>query len=110
MATCCWNSGRRRSYFDGIAVALPPHAFLQATKEGEAVLQARVLALTEGAKTVADLFAGLGTFSLPLARRAKVHAVEQDAQALAALAEAAREAPRASSPSPPKSAICSSCR
>ena len=78
--------------FDGIAVVPPPHAFLQASREGEEMLQQRVLALTEGAKTIADLFAGLGTFALPLARRAKVHAVEQDGEALGALAEAARNA------------------
>jgi len=78
--------------FDGIAVTLPPQAFLQATKEGEEALQANVLALTEGAKNIADLFAGLGTFSLPLARRAKVHAVETDSAALAALAAAVRGA------------------
>jgi len=78
--------------FDGIAVVPPPHAFLQASRAGEEMLQKRVLALTDGAKTVADLFAGLGTFSLPLARRAKVHAVEQDGEALAALIEAARKA------------------
>jgi 23S rRNA (uracil1939-C5)-methyltransferase len=71
-------------------VMLPPHAFLQATREGEDALRAHVLALTQGAKQVADLFAGLGTFSLALARQAKVHAVEQDAAALAALAAAAR--------------------
>ena len=38
---------------------------------------------------IADLFAGLGTFTLALARKAKVHAVEQDGAALAALAAAA---------------------
>jgi len=78
--------------FDGVAVMPPPHAFLQASREGEAMLQAQVLALTEHAKTVADLFAGLGTFTLPMARRSKVHAVEQEADALSALAEAARKA------------------
>lgn len=78
--------------FDGMAVTLPPHSFLQSTKEGEAALTARVLALAEGAKNVADLFSGMGTFTLPLARRAKVHAVEQESEALAVLAEAARKA------------------
>lgn len=78
--------------FDGMTVALPPHSFLQSTREGEAALTARVLTLAEGAKTVADLFSGMGTFSLPLARRAKVHAVEQEREALAVLAEAARKA------------------
>ncbi|HEX4118753.1 MAG TPA: hypothetical protein VHX99_08120 [Rhizomicrobium sp.] len=78
--------------FDGIAVTLPPHAFLQATREGEAALQARVAEMTKNAKTIVDLFAGIGTFSLPLARRAKIHAVEQDRDALAALADAARKA------------------
>jgi 23S rRNA (uracil1939-C5)-methyltransferase len=78
--------------FDGIAVAVPPHAFLQSTRKGEATLTARVLALTEGAKTIIDLFSGMGTFALPLARRAKVLAVEQEPESLAVLAEAARKA------------------
>ena len=77
---------------DHIPVVPPPHAFLQASREGEVALQGRVLALMEGAKTIADLFAGLGTFTLPLARHARVHAIEQDGEALAALAEAARQA------------------
>jgi 23S rRNA (uracil1939-C5)-methyltransferase len=39
---------------------------------------------------VADLFAGCGTFSLRIARKAAVHAVEFDGPALAALDHAAR--------------------
>jgi 23S rRNA (uracil1939-C5)-methyltransferase len=78
----------------GAEVALPPLAFLQATRAGEQALQDHVLALAQGgrtgAKNVVDLFAGLGTFSLALARNARVHAVEQDAVALAALAGAVR--------------------
>jgi 23S rRNA (uracil1939-C5)-methyltransferase len=74
----------------GAEVALPPLAFLQATREGEKALQDHVMTLAKGAKNIADLFAGLGTFSLALARGVKVHAVEQDAVALAALAAAAR--------------------
>ena len=74
----------------GVRVALPPNPFLQSTVEGEAALQARVQEIVGKAKAVADLFAGCGTFALPLARTARVHAVEQDASALAALREAAK--------------------
>lgn len=74
----------------GVPVGLPPGAFLQASAEGEAALVARVLELLPRARKVADLFAGCGTFSLALARKAKVHAVEQNGAALAALALGAR--------------------
>lgn len=66
-------------------VAPPPGAFLQATREGEAELLARVEAATAGAARIVDLFAGCGTFALPLARGAEIHAVEGDAPMLAAL-------------------------
>jgi 23S rRNA (uracil1939-C5)-methyltransferase len=74
----------------GVPVRLPPQAFLQPTREGEAALQDHVAGIVGKAKTIADLFAGCGTFALPLAKKAKVHAVEQDQEALKALAQAAR--------------------
>ncbi len=73
-------------------VSPPPGAFLQATAEGEAALQAAVMEATQGAKSVADLFCGLGTFALPLARTAPVHAVEGAPDLLAALTQAANHA------------------
>jgi 23S rRNA (uracil1939-C5)-methyltransferase len=77
----------------GIRLEPPAGAFLQATKDGETALQAAVAEITAGAASVADLFAGCGTFALPLARTAAVHAVENDADMLAALSRAARTAP-----------------
>jgi 23S rRNA (uracil1939-C5)-methyltransferase len=44
------------------------------------------------ARRVVDLFAGAGTFSLPLASSATVHAAESEEAALAALDRAARRA------------------
>ena len=79
--------------FGGIAVALPPAAFLQATADGEAALVIAVLAATAGAPRIADLFCGLGTFALPLAARgARVLAVDAAGSAVAALGLAARGA------------------
>src|SRR5215467_799001 len=70
-------------------VVLPPGAFLQATTAGEAVL-ARLVALhCRGAKAAADLFCGVGPFALRLAERARVSALDSDADALAALRLAA---------------------
>lgn len=71
--------------FDGISVTPPPGAFLQATEAGQNALTAAVLEITEGAKHVVDLFAGCGTFTLPLAKQAEVLALEGDADLLAAL-------------------------
>jgi 23S rRNA (uracil1939-C5)-methyltransferase len=76
------------------AVKLPPGAFLQASREAEAVLVALVREGVGDAKRVADLFAGLGTFTLALAGTAAVDAFEADEAALSALAEAARKTPK----------------
>lgn len=76
--------------FDQIPVVLPPGGFMQATERAEQAMADLVLAHVGKAKRVADLFAGCGTFSLRLARKAHVHAVEFDGPALAALDHAAR--------------------
>lgn len=78
--------------FGRARVAPPPGAFLQATREGEAALLAGVRATVGAAKQVADLFAGCGTFTLPLAETAEVHAVEGEAAMMAALDRGWRQA------------------
>jgi 23S rRNA (uracil1939-C5)-methyltransferase len=71
-------------------VLLPPGAFLQATLAGEAALAALVLEHCGTAKSVADLFAGVGPFALRLAERAQVVAADNDENAIAALRAAAK--------------------
>jgi len=71
--------------FGKAAVSPPPGAFLQATPHGEAHLLKAVREVTQGASRVVDLFAGCGTFTLPLAETAEVHAVEGDSEMLAAM-------------------------
>lgn len=68
----------------------PPGAFLQATEAGEAALAQLVAEACTGAKRMADLFAGVGTFALRLAETGEVHAVEGDGAAMLALDKAAR--------------------
>ncbi len=75
--------------FGRALVSPPPGAFLQATVEGEQALLRTVALAIGSAKKIVDLFAGVGTFALPLAERAEVHAVEGEAAMMAALAKAA---------------------
>ena len=71
-------------------VNLPAGAFLQATAAGEAELAVRVADIVGKAKTVADLFCGVGPFALRLAERARVLAADTDEPAVAALKQAAQ--------------------
>ncbi len=71
----------------GIPVAFPAGGFLQATVEGEAALVAAVREAVGPAATIADLFAGLGTFALSF--KARVYAAEGARDAIAALQAAA---------------------
>jgi 23S rRNA (uracil1939-C5)-methyltransferase len=76
----------------GDALLTPPSGgFLQACEPSEAAMVKLVRETVGGARKIVDLFSGSGTFSLPLASAATVHAVESEDAALAALDRAARK-------------------
>jgi 23S rRNA (uracil1939-C5)-methyltransferase len=66
-------------------VPLPPGVFLQATARGEEELARLVAQHVEGAKNVADLFAGVGPFALRIAERSRVLAADSNETAITAL-------------------------
>ncbi|MBY0430572.1 MAG: class I SAM-dependent RNA methyltransferase, partial [Rhodospirillales bacterium] len=80
--------------FDGVAVEPPPGTFLQPSVEGEQAIARLVGEAVAELSPVADLFSGCGSFTLPLARSAIVHAVEGEEGALRALKIAADHARR----------------
>jgi 23S rRNA (uracil1939-C5)-methyltransferase len=71
-------------------VPLPPGSFLQATALGEETLSKLVGEHVGKAKRVADLFAGVGTFALRLAEKARVTASDSEAGAMKSLERAAQ--------------------
>ncbi|TRD21979.1 class I SAM-dependent RNA methyltransferase [Palleronia caenipelagi] len=77
-----------RQVIGGMTIVPPPGAFLQATSHGESALIACVAQALGDGGPVIDLFAGCGTFAVPLSRRAPVHAVEGNAEMLRAAARA----------------------
>ena len=79
--------------FAGVRVELPPGAFLQATGFAEVAIRSAVAEAIGDARRIADLFAGCGTFGLPLAAAGcRVSALDADAAMLAAAGGAARRA------------------
>ncbi len=85
-----------RHMLSGVAVSPPPGAFLQASAPGEAAIIEAVLAglprkMSPRAR-IADLYAGIGTLSFPLAQHALVEAFEGDPAAAEALKAASNAA------------------
>lgn len=70
----------------------PPGGFLQAAAASEAAMLELVKEAIGDARRVVDLFAGSGTFTLPLASAATVHAAESEGPAIMALERAAKRA------------------
>jgi 23S rRNA (uracil1939-C5)-methyltransferase len=84
---------RRPEISAGEAMLLPPAGgFVQASARAEAALADAVVAHVGDAAPVADLFSGIGTFSLRLASHAPVTTVEGEPALLAALNDAVRQA------------------
>jgi 23S rRNA (uracil1939-C5)-methyltransferase len=84
-----WEPEPATIHFGGLAVVPPPHAFLQATAMGEAALIAAVTEAVGDAATIADLFAGIGTFALSLHYGRRIYAAEAARDAVLALKGAA---------------------
>ena len=98
LARLSWNgeviAERRKPVqtFGTIAVTPPAGGFLQAARPAEAAIVDCIAAGLCKASNLIDLFSGAGALSLPFAPRMRIHAVEADAKALAALTDAVNHA------------------
>lgn len=78
--------------FGSAEVVIPAQIFIQAVREAEQDMAAIILAAVGKAKRVVDLFSGVGAFTFPLGRAAKVTAFDSDARAIGALNAAVKRA------------------
>ncbi|PIT69515.1 class I SAM-dependent RNA methyltransferase [Bartonella tribocorum] len=76
-------------YLGDVRVEFPSGGFLQATCEAENIMGNIILTHLKKAKNALDLFSGVGTFTLRMAKKMNVHAVENDEKALENLSSAA---------------------
>ncbi|WGM31221.1 class I SAM-dependent RNA methyltransferase [Brevundimonas sp. NIBR11] len=74
-----------RIQFGPATVPLPAGGFLQAVPEAEKAMVDRALNAVRGAKKIADLFCGTGTFTFPLATVGSVLAADASAAGIVAL-------------------------
>ncbi|MHA6723096.1 class I SAM-dependent RNA methyltransferase [Sphingomonas sp. RS2018] len=87
-----WEPEPATITLSGVPVAFPPGGFMQATDHGEAALVAAVREGVGEASVIADLFAGVGTFTFALS--GKIYAGEGARDATLALKSAATAAGR----------------
>ncbi|MCW3848760.1 class I SAM-dependent RNA methyltransferase [Sphingomonas sp. LB-2] len=91
--TARWEPDPVTVTLGGVPVPFPGGSFLQATAEGEAALVASVYEIAADADTIADLFAGLGTFTFAFPN-ARIYAAEGARDPLLSLKAAAGMAQR----------------
>ncbi len=85
-----FQTGQPMLQVGGGLIQVPAGVFVQAVGAAEAVMAQLAIKALGRAKHVADLFCGLGTFALPIAKRARVLAVDNQPEAVAALGNAVR--------------------
>ena len=90
-----WEPEPVTTTLDSVAVGLPIKGFLQATADGAQALTDAVREAVGEAALVADLFAGVGTFAVPIAAKARVLAAECARDPALALRLAANRSGRA---------------
>ncbi|MBW8733829.1 MAG: class I SAM-dependent RNA methyltransferase [Asticcacaulis sp.] len=88
-----YEARKPRVTFGRAQVGLPQGSFLQASAKSEADMVSLVVDAVRGARVVADLFCGAGTFTFPLAEVATVRAADGAAGAINALKIAIGTAP-----------------
>lgn len=71
--------------FSNVWVDIPPAAFLQPTREGQAAITETLDSMIPKAKKIAEFFCGVGTYSFMLSKKAPVLAYEMSEKAVAAL-------------------------
>ncbi len=78
--------------FGRAELIVPPGAFIQAVGEAEQVMGELILAAIGKAKSVVDLFCGVGAFTFRLSEKWRVAAFDSDARSIEALSLAVRRA------------------
>lgn len=86
-----WQAGEAIITVGGVLLKPPPGAFLQAVRAAQEVMTSLVVEMAAGAPEVIDVFSGIGTYSFPLARQARVMALEGDAGMVRAMQQAVAE-------------------
>ncbi len=83
-----YQARQPRIVVGGVGVDLPAGAFLQATQTAEVAMAAFIGEATADARSIADLYCGVGAFTFPLAAQARMVAIDASAPAVSALAAA----------------------
>lgn len=101
LAGVSWQSGREvtpvaecrtsEMVVGAVRIAIPSGSFQQATKAGQAAITREIIAATEKAGSVLDLYAGCGGYSFAMADYTKVHAVEGDEVMTATITQTAKK-------------------